>query len=70
LTRKGGGHVGFVMGQTPDGKKIVLLGGNQGDEVKLAAFARSKFVHFAYPKGETPTDSLPIVNITKTSSMR
>lgn len=41
------GHVGFVVGA--DASHIILLGGNQGDQVSVAAFARSEFTSFRWP---------------------
>ena len=38
LVRKGGGHVGIIVGVTSDGKNIIMLGGNQGDKVSFAEF--------------------------------
>lgn len=43
----GGGHVGFVVGA--NAKSIILLGGNQGDAVSVAAFPREQFVAFRWP---------------------
>ena len=34
--RPGGGHVGFVVGRTPEGS-LLVLGGNQGNKVSIAA---------------------------------
>ena len=36
--RDGGGHVGFVVGVTPDGNKIRVLGGNQDDSLNYKTF--------------------------------
>lgn len=41
FTRQGGGHVGFVVGQDKAGN-LLVLGGNQGDEVNIRAFPRSR----------------------------
>ena len=38
--RKGGGHVGFVVGQMGPGV-LAILGGNQGNQVSVAAFSRA-----------------------------
>lgn len=43
----GKGHVGFVVGKANG--KILLLGGNQGDSVKVSSFAESLFVAFRMP---------------------
>lgn len=60
LGREGGGHVGFCVGQ--DGaENLLLLGGNQGDAVSIAAFARSRVLGFRWPAGipEPTPASLP-----------
>lgn len=49
--RKGGkswqGHVGFVVGA--NAHQVFLLGGNQGDQVSIAAFPREDFTAFRWP---------------------
>lgn len=49
--RQGGqawqGHVGFVVGASAS--QIIMLGGNQGDSVSVAAFPRADFTAFRYP---------------------
>jgi len=61
MERKGGGHVGFVLGKSEDGKYLILLGGNQGSAVSIAKFPINKFVGYIYPKGFIPKDEpLPI----------
>lgn len=47
--RTGGGHVGFVMGETKDGY-LSVLGGNQGDAVSIAKFDKSRVVGYYWPK--------------------
>lgn len=42
LTRGAGGHVGFYAGHS--GSVIQLLGGNQGDQVSIAAFDRARLL--------------------------
>jgi uncharacterized protein (TIGR02594 family) len=37
------GHVGFFAGAAPDGK-VLVLGGNQGDSVSIAAFDRADVI--------------------------
>lgn len=44
----GSGHVGFLIGET-DGS-IILLGGNQGDAVSVAAFPRSRLLGLRWPE--------------------
>jgi uncharacterized protein (TIGR02594 family) len=47
--RAGGGHVGFVMGQTTDGF-LSVLGGNQGNSVTVAKFDKGRVVGYYWPK--------------------
>jgi uncharacterized protein (TIGR02594 family) len=37
-SKPGQGHVGLLYGASADGKKLTVLGGNQGDNVKLSTF--------------------------------
>ena len=46
-TRKGGGHVAFVVGQLADGR-LVCLGGNQNDMVSYALYNESDFQAFMW----------------------
>jgi len=50
LTRDGGGHVGFVVGRAPNGD-LMLLGGNQSDQVCVRAFAPSRVTGYRWPAG-------------------
>lgn len=59
MTRSGGGHVGFLIGE--DGDNWVLLGGNQGSAVSIAKFPKSRFVGFIMPNGYN--SDLPIPNL-------
>lgn len=47
------GHVGFVVGRDPAGD-LLLLGGNQGDEVKISAFDMQRVLGFRWPAEEPP----------------
>ncbi|REL27746.1 TIGR02594 family protein [Thalassotalea euphylliae] len=65
--KQGRGHVGFVVGQTPNGR-IVLLGGNQSNAVKYAQFGRAKIAAYRVPKGYEVDPSLyalPTLNVDK-----
>jgi uncharacterized protein (TIGR02594 family) len=42
------GHVGFLLGETD--AHVVLLGGNQGDAVSVAAFPRARLLGLRWPK--------------------
>lgn len=44
----GGGHVGFVVGQDIAGN-ILVLGGNQCDEVNIRAFPRARVTAWRWP---------------------
>jgi len=61
FTRNGGGHVGFVVGQTEDGR-LLVLGGNQGDMVCIKAFPTDRVLAYRWPEGQDQLDiaGLPI----------
>lgn len=61
--REGGGHVGFCVGKTADGK-LLILGGNQADAVNVKAFGLERVVGYRWPEGVAVTiaGDLPIVN--------
>lgn len=48
--RVGGGHVGLVVGETSGGR-LLVLGGNQGDAVSVAAFPRDRAIAYRWPPG-------------------
>jgi uncharacterized protein (TIGR02594 family) len=54
------GHVGFVVGKDASGN-IVVLGGNQGDMVKLSPFALRRVLDYRWPSDEP----LPVVGMAK-----
>jgi uncharacterized protein (TIGR02594 family) len=56
-SKKGKGHVGFVVGKTAKGL-IVLLGGNQSDQVRYTGFKESLIETYRVPKGYTPSAKL------------
>lgn len=47
-TRKGGGHVCFVVGRDTKTGKLVCLGGNQSNAVSYALYADSEFQEFRW----------------------
>ena len=62
FTRKGGGHVGFVVGKDKLGN-LLILGGNQGDAVNVKAFPVSRVSGFRFPHGVAITAAaLPVSN--------
>lgn len=50
FTRDGGGHVGFVEGVDLRGN-LMVLGGNQGDEVNVRAFPLTRVSGYRWPAG-------------------
>lgn len=48
FTRQGGGHVGFVVGEDKQGN-LMVLGGNQNNQVSIAPFARERVSGFYFP---------------------
>lgn len=60
-SRKGGGHVAFVVGKSQDGEFLFMLGGNQGDQVKVSKYKASVWDTFVVPSNYNPAlDSLPV----------
>lgn len=60
-SRKGGGHVAFVIGKSGDGKALFMLGGNQDDRVNIARYDRSAWETFVVPDTfDNATESLPV----------
>lgn len=61
-------HIGYVVGQNPNGS-IILLGGNQpGDSVNLNPTGQSSILQTRYPTGYTPTTlQLPKMNVLRGS---
>lgn len=48
-SRAGGGHVYFPVAQSPDGRTIYGLGGNQNNAVNIAAFKRGDIIAARWP---------------------
>lgn len=69
LQRDGGGHVGFVVGRDLAGN-IMLLGGNQGDEVNVRAFSTRRVVGYRWPAAvPTPMPApMPLVQAAASTS--
>lgn len=56
------GHVGFVVGRDR-ALHLMVLGGNQGDMVKIAPFERSRVLGYRWPAGVAgPVGGLPVVD--------
>ena len=50
-SRRGGGHVGIVVGISNGGKYLYILGGNQGDQVSVRKYPKSVWMGFRLPRG-------------------
>lgn len=60
-SRRGGGHVAFVVGQSLDGKYLFMLGGNQGDMVQIKKYPLSVWSSFVVPANFNMDDiDLPV----------
>ena len=51
--RAGGGHVGLVVGKDAGGH-LMVLGGNQGDAVRISAFEMARVVGYRWPGTDRP----------------
>jgi uncharacterized protein (TIGR02594 family) len=49
--RSGGGHVFFIVGQSPDRAFFKALGGNQGDAVSIIDIRKSDVIAVRWPPG-------------------
>jgi len=58
FTRKGGGHVGFVIGKDRYGN-LMVLGGNQSNAVSIAPFAMSRVTGYYWPSYLDKRKSVP-----------
>lgn len=60
--REGGGHVGFVVGRDENGR-LLVLGGNQGDEVNIKAFGLDRVAGYRWPVNEPMyLDKMPLAS--------
>lgn len=60
--RVGGGHVFFIVGETPDKRYYKALGGNQSDMVSIVDIPKSAVVAIRWPEGAAPGDAaLPVL---------
>ena len=63
-TRFGGGHVGFVF--TKKGKKgVVILGGNQKDELKKSIYINNNIFTYIIPSNYNPTKEDQLIESNK-----
>lgn len=68
--RTGGGHVGLVIGKDQSGR-LLVLGGNQGDAVSIAAFDPARVIGYRWPSGQLPpvASKLPVIYASGASSV-
>lgn len=62
-SRKGGNHVGLVSGISPDGKRLLVLGFNQGDACSESWYPTKAFDSFRAPGG-VKLDAAPKIDPT------
>lgn len=68
FTRDGGGHVGFVVGRNAAGD-LLVLGGNQSDEVNIREFAVSRVSGYRWPAGVSDVPkAIPMLDGKKSES--
>ena len=60
FTRKGGGHVGFLVGKNKS-NDIYVLGGNQSDAVNIKLFKTTNVVGYRWPDSKEKQYALPIL---------
>lgn len=57
FARRGGGHVGFTVGQ--NATDIYVLGGNQRNQVNIAPISRERLLGFRWPEGARRSELAP-----------
>lgn len=68
FTRTGGGHVGFVVGKDARGR-LLVLGGNQSNQVNVSAFTLDRVSGYRWPSGvQAPAGDLPVLADAKLST--
>lgn len=68
FARAGGGHVGFVVADDGNGR-LLILGGNQSDQVSIAPFERSRVIGYRWPTAvPVPTETLRVIGSKQRSS--
>lgn len=62
--RRGGGHVGLVVGRASRFNDLLVIGGNQGNRVSIAAFPRERVLGYRWPLLDLTDleDALPILS--------
>ncbi len=66
-SRKGGGHVAFIVGKSKDGSKYYMLGGNQKDQVQILEYQKNVWDAFVVPLNyDESQGDLPVYDIDQT----
>lgn len=69
FTRNGGGHVGFVVGADGNGN-LLVLGGNQSDQVNIRTFSRDRVAGYRWPAAfPIISSSLPVSSAENSGSV-
>lgn len=58
--RKGGNHVGIIVGETPDKRFFKVLGGNQNNMVSIVDILKASATAIRWPKGAPAPGSRPL----------
>ena len=61
-SRKGGGHVFLIVGETPDKRYYKALGGNQGDTVSIIDILKADVTAVRWPAG-VPENAIPLPKV-------
>lgn len=67
FSRKGGGHVGFVVGRD-ENYRLMVLGGNQGNAVSISPFETIRVAGYRMPVGTLGRGVLPTIHSKDRSS--
>jgi uncharacterized protein (TIGR02594 family) len=59
--RKGGGHVGFAIGKDR-ANRLIILGGNQGNQVSVLPFDTARVLGYRMPFGFSSSTLLPTLS--------
>lgn len=61
--RKGGGHVGFLIGFTKNGD-LLVFGGNQSDSVRVSQFSPERVLGYRIPSGWSYSQAKSVPTLT------
>lgn len=58
----GGGHVGFLVGVSADGKRLYILGGNQSNQVNISPIDASRLIALRWPSALPVGGKAPVMS--------